>query len=36
MKKIRCQPPPSARKLNAAPVLWASVRFSQPVTGTGR
>src|SRR6056297_894307 len=36
MKNQRCQPPPSASRLNAAPVLCARVRLSQSVIGIGR
>ena len=32
-KNQRCQPSWSARKLNAAPVLYASTRLKKPVTG---
>ena len=34
-KNHRCQPPASLRKLNAAPVLWVSVRFTNGTRGSG-
>src|SRR3546814_4929064 len=32
--KYRCHPPPSAKKLNAAPVFQVCTRLKKPVIGT--